>query len=118
MRGDRPGAPPLRLSALHVLLKREGYVINHKKLCRLYREKRLAVRRRGSRKRAIGTRAPMTVAMAPNDRWLLDFVSISSPMAAASASSLWSMIAPASAWRWWPTPRSPAPAWRGSWTGW
>jgi hypothetical protein len=22
-----------------------------------------------------------------------------------------------SAWRWWPTPRSPASAWRGNWTG-
>ncbi|RXG84489.1 IS3 family transposase, partial [Bradyrhizobium zhanjiangense] len=60
---------------LHVLLKREGYRINHKKLFRLYREERLAVRRRGGRKRAIGTRAPMTVPMAPNDRWSLDFVS-------------------------------------------
>ncbi|MDA9443321.1 integrase [Bradyrhizobium sp. CCBAU 51745] len=60
---------------LHVLLKREGYVINHKRLFRLYREERLAVRRRGGRKRAIGTRAPMTVAMAPNDRWPFDFVS-------------------------------------------
>ncbi|WP_249787171.1 IS3 family transposase, partial [Bradyrhizobium sp. IC4059] len=60
---------------LHVLLKREGYVVNHKKLFRLYREERLAVRRRGGRKRAIGTRVPMTVAMAPNDRWSLDFVS-------------------------------------------
>ncbi|MGY3033848.1 transposase InsO family protein [Bradyrhizobium sp. USDA 4354] len=60
---------------LHVLLKREGHVINHKKLFRLYREEKLAVRRRGGRKRAIGTRAPMTVPMAPNDRWSLDFVS-------------------------------------------
>nr|WP_235976811.1 IS3 family transposase [Bradyrhizobium archetypum] len=60
---------------LHVLLKREGYLVNHKKLFRLYREERLAVRRRGGRKRAIGTRAPMTVPMAPNDRWSLDFVS-------------------------------------------
>jgi putative transposase len=60
---------------LHVLLKREGYLINHKKLFRLYREEKLAVRRRGGRKRAIGTRAPMTVPTAPNDRWSLDFVS-------------------------------------------
>jgi putative transposase len=50
-------------------------VINHKKLFRLYREEKLAVRRRGGRKRAIGTRAPMLVPMAPNDRWSLDFVS-------------------------------------------
>ena len=60
---------------LHVLLKREGYQVNHKKLFRLYREERLAVRRRGGRKRAIGARAPMTVPMVPNDRWSLDFVS-------------------------------------------
>ncbi|MGY4601474.1 transposase InsO family protein [Bradyrhizobium sp. GM22.5] len=60
---------------LHVLLKREGYLLNHKKLFRLYREERLAVRGRGGRKRAIGTRAPMMVPMAPNDRWSLDFVS-------------------------------------------
>ncbi len=60
---------------LHVLLKREGYAINHKKLFRLYREERLAVRRRGGRKRAIGTRAPMLVPIAPNERWSLDFVS-------------------------------------------
>jgi len=60
---------------LHVLLKREGYAINHKKLFRLYREEKLAVRRRGGRKRAIGTRAPMTVPTAPNERWSLDFVS-------------------------------------------
>lgn len=82
---------------LHVLLKREGYLINHKKLFRLYQEERLAVRRRGGRKRAIGTRAPITVTVAPNDRWSPDFVRISSPMTAASASSPSSMIAPASA---------------------
>ena len=55
--------------------EREGYRVNHKKLFRLYREERLAVRRRGGRKRALGTRAPMVVPIAPNDRWSLDFVS-------------------------------------------
>jgi putative transposase len=60
---------------LHVLLKREGYVVNHKKLFRLYRDEKLAVRRRGGRKRAIGTRAPMLVPLRPNERWSLDFVS-------------------------------------------
>jgi transposase InsO family protein len=54
---------------LHVLLKREGYVINHKILFRLYREEKLAVRRRGGRKRAIGPLAPMMVPMAPSERW-------------------------------------------------
>jgi transposase InsO family protein len=50
---------------LHVLLKREGYIVNHKKLFRLYREEKLMV---GRRKRAIGTRAPMLVPLRPNER--------------------------------------------------
>src|ERR1700749_4229272 len=60
---------------LHVLLKREGYVINHKRLFRLYRGEKLTGRRRGGRKRDTGTRAPMLVPMAPDERWSLDFVS-------------------------------------------
>jgi len=60
---------------LHLLLRREGIELNHKKLFRLYREERLTVRRRGGRKRALGTRAPMTVPQGPNQRWSLDFAS-------------------------------------------
>jgi putative transposase len=60
---------------LHILLRREGIELNHKKLFRLYREERLTVRRRGGRKRALGTRAPMTLPQGPNQRWSLDFVS-------------------------------------------
>ena len=59
---------------LHVLLRREGFQVNHKRLFRLYREERLMVRRRGGRKRALGTRAPMLIPQWPNDRWSLDFV--------------------------------------------
>jgi putative transposase len=57
---------------LHLLLRREGVAIDHKKLFRLYREERLTVRRRGGRKRAIGTRAPMAVPQGPNQRWSVD----------------------------------------------
>jgi putative transposase len=60
---------------LHVLLRREGIVMNHKKLRRLYREERLQVRRRGGRKRALGTRAPLALPQGPNQRWSLDFLS-------------------------------------------
>ncbi|UJL80381.1 IS3 family transposase (plasmid) [Agrobacterium vitis] len=60
---------------LHVLLRREGHLVNHKRLFRLYREEKLTVRKRGGRKRAIGTRAPMLIPLAANDRWSLDFVS-------------------------------------------
>src|SRR5215470_608689 len=60
---------------LHWLMRREGFAINHKKLRRLYREERLQVRRRGGRKRALGTRAPLSVPGAVNQRWSLDFLS-------------------------------------------
>jgi len=60
---------------LGVLLAREGVRLNHKKLRRLYREERLQVRRRGGRKRALGTRRPLQLPAAKNERWSLDFVS-------------------------------------------
>ena len=60
---------------LGLLLAREGVRLNHKKLRRLYGEERLQVRRRGGRKRALGTRAPMTAPERANQRWSLDFVS-------------------------------------------
>src|SRR5579863_2629758 len=60
---------------LDILLRREGIRLNHKKLRRLYAEERLQVRRRGGRKRALGTRAPMAVPRAANQRWSMDFVS-------------------------------------------
>ena len=57
------------------LLDREGTKVNLKKVYRLYREEGLAVKRRRGRRRAIGTRAPIEVAQAMNQRWSLDFVS-------------------------------------------
>ncbi len=46
-----------------------------KKLRRICREEGLQVRKRGGRKRALGTRRPMIVPEAINQRWSLDFVS-------------------------------------------
>lgn len=60
---------------LHILLRREGRHVNHKKLRRIYREEKLQVRRRGGRKRALGTRAPLAIPQGPDQRWSLDFVS-------------------------------------------
>lgn len=59
---------------LHVLLRRDGIQINKKKTQRLYREEGLMVRRRKSRRRAVGARAPIPVIALPNQRWSLDFV--------------------------------------------
>jgi putative transposase len=60
---------------LREMARRRGVVMNLKKVYRLYRELGLKVRRRGCRKRAIGTRAPLEKAMHPNAIWVLDFVS-------------------------------------------
>ncbi len=49
--------------------------MNHKRLYRIYREERLIVRKRGGRKRALGTRAPAALPQGVNQRWSLDFVS-------------------------------------------
>jgi putative transposase len=59
---------------LHVLLRRDGILINRKKTQRLYCEEGLTVRRRKGRKRAVGTRAPAPVPALANERWSLDFV--------------------------------------------
>jgi putative transposase len=60
---------------LHVLLRREGWQVNWKKLYRIYKEEGLTVRKQGGRKRALGTRAPLAIPQGPNQRWSLDFVS-------------------------------------------
>ena len=82
-----------------VMLERQGIHMNHKKLLRLYREEKLQVRKRGGRKRALGTRRPMVLPSRINERWSLDFVSDVSRMAAGSVYSPSLMIIAASVWR-------------------
>lgn len=60
---------------IHVMVAREGFEVNHKKVRRIYAEEKLQMRRRGGRKRALGTRKPMVLPDGPNQRWSLDFVS-------------------------------------------
>jgi len=59
---------------IQVMLERKGIFMNYKKLRRIYTEEKLQVRRRGGRKRALGTRKPMVLPDGPNQRWSLDFV--------------------------------------------
>ena len=59
---------------LHILLRRDGVLVNRKKTQRLYTEEGLTVRKRRSRRRAVGARAAPPVMALPNQRWSLDFV--------------------------------------------
>lgn len=60
---------------LHILLKREGLVINHKRTERLYREEGLALRKKRRRKGAAGARVVIPFPKSTNERWSMDFVS-------------------------------------------
>jgi putative transposase len=61
---------------LTVLLRREGWHVNAKRIYRLYREEELIVRTKQRRKIARRQRAMMTdLAVQPNHRWSMDFVS-------------------------------------------
>jgi putative transposase len=59
---------------LTVLLKREGWDVNAKRVYRIYQEEGLTVRTK-KRKKAAQTRVPLTAAERPNQRWSMDFVS-------------------------------------------
>ena len=76
MRELRRCAAALRLPSAALSCSRsEGVTDEPKKLRRLYREERLQVRRRGGRKRALGTAHRSRCHQGPNQRWSLDFVS-------------------------------------------
>lgn len=63
---------------LHVLLRREGWTVNHKRIYRLCTEGRLALKRRRpkrpKRRRIAVVRAVRPVASVVNERWAMDFV--------------------------------------------
>ena len=59
---------------LGVLLEREGEVVNHKRLWRVYQQAGLGVRRR-ERKRLERGKAGMPTLSRPNQEWSIDFVS-------------------------------------------
>lgn len=59
---------------LHVMLRREGWRINRKRVHRLYREEGLAVRLTHRRKRASHLRVVPPSPSQMNERWSMDFV--------------------------------------------
>ncbi len=59
---------------LHVLLRREAWVINRKRVYRVYRELGLAVRRKKRKRVAQANRLPRVVPIAPDIQWSMDFM--------------------------------------------
>jgi putative transposase len=58
---------------LQVLLQREGWQVNHKRVYRLYVEEKLSLRRKRGRKRST-VRQPLAEAIAANQVWSVDFM--------------------------------------------
>ena len=59
---------------LHVLLAREGRVVNRKRVYRLYRREGLAVRKRPRKKLRAVRPLPLPAPSRPDERWAMDFV--------------------------------------------
>ncbi len=59
---------------LAVLLRRDGIVVNIKRVLRVYREANLQVRKRVRRRVALGRGNPAPAVSMMNERWSLDFV--------------------------------------------
>ncbi len=60
---------------LTVLLRREGWTVNHKRVYRMYREEGLGVRRRKRKRIGAVERQPLARPTQPNERWSMDFIS-------------------------------------------
>jgi putative transposase len=58
---------------IHLLLRRAGLVVNHKRTERIYREEGLSLRKRKRKKTAAMIRIVVPVAEKPNERWSMDF---------------------------------------------
>ncbi len=59
---------------LHVLLQREGWHVNHKRVYRLYRLEELSLRLKTRKKRISALRVMQPPAQAPNEHWSMDFM--------------------------------------------
>ena len=60
---------------IHVLLRREGWLVNPKRVCRLYREMGLHLRDKSPKRRVkVQLREDRAAASGPNQVWPMDFV--------------------------------------------
>jgi putative transposase len=58
---------------LHILLEREGFVVNHKRVHRIYRAAGLQVRRRRRKRLTRADRVPLPILSQRLERWSMDF---------------------------------------------
>ena len=59
---------------IYLMLRREGWTANHKRVARIYREEQLQVRRKRRKKMFSGVRKALPAPSVANERWSMDFV--------------------------------------------
>ena len=59
---------------IYVMLRREGWKVNHKRVARIYREEQLQVRRKRRKKMSAVVRVPLAAPSRSNERWSMDFL--------------------------------------------
>jgi putative transposase len=73
MRRHAMERPRFGYRRIHLLLRRGGWQVNHKRVYRLYRAEGLAVRRRKRKRLYLGARTVLPPPSRPNERWSMDF---------------------------------------------
>ena len=67
--------PRFGYERIHIVLRREGWQVNHKRVRRLYRLEGLQVRMRKRRRKRLSLhRGPAPRPTAASERWSMDFV--------------------------------------------
>jgi putative transposase len=74
MRAIAAERPRFGWRRINVMLQREGIVLNHKKLRRIYRAEQLQVRARKKRRVRFVRGVKVAYATRPNERWSVDFL--------------------------------------------
>ena len=59
---------------IHLLLRREGWAVNHKRVHRIYCEEGLNLRVKRRKKRVSHSRVPLPIPSSVNERWTMDFI--------------------------------------------
>jgi putative transposase len=73
LRRHAANRPRFGYRRLHVLLRRDGWQVNHKRIYRMYRAEGLAVRRRRRKRLAATARPEIRRPTTANERWSMDF---------------------------------------------
>ena len=59
---------------IHMILKKEGLVVNKKRTARIYKEEKLALKRKRPKRKGSNMRIQLLATQRANQRWSMDFV--------------------------------------------